>query len=64
MAQSGAVRPPAIRILLEGLRADRLSVPVRQVNGTCRLELLEGVVLTFPEKSIRLRRLPLACLSR
>jgi predicted nuclease of predicted toxin-antitoxin system len=60
LAVSGASRPSTIRIRIEGLNGRALAELLMRVWPEMGVTLEEGAVATITERSIRLRRLPIA----
>ena len=59
LALSGSERPSAVRIRIQGLRADNLSEIIQQLLRMHGEELRSGAVISVTETRVRLRRLPL-----
>lgn len=58
LALSGAKGPSVIRIRIEGLRAEKLSLLLLNVLQICRADLLTGAMVSVTESGARVRRLP------
>jgi predicted nuclease of predicted toxin-antitoxin system len=56
---SGAAGPSAIRIRIEGLRAERLASLLVDVLKLCEDDLSQGAMVSVTEHGVRVRRLPL-----
>ena len=59
LALSSARSPSVIRIRIEGLRGEGLTILLQQVLKQCNEDLELGAVVTVQENRIRIRRLPL-----
>jgi predicted nuclease of predicted toxin-antitoxin system len=59
LALSGATAPSVIRIRVEGLRSEALSLLLQAVIERCAQDLECGAAVTVQEKRLRIRRLPL-----
>lgn len=59
LALSGASGPSVIRVRIEGLRAEALTILLQRVLNTWVEELETGCMLTVQTDRIRARRLPL-----
>lgn len=59
MAFSGAMTPSVIRIRIEGLRAETLTLLLQEILQSCMKDLEEGVLITVQPSRLRIRRLPL-----
>lgn len=59
LAVSGAPRPSAVRIRIEGLDAIRLSELIVRIWPQIEAELEQGIAATVDGRKIRFRRLPL-----
>jgi predicted nuclease of predicted toxin-antitoxin system len=64
MALSGATQPSVIRFRIQGLRGEELSQLLLDVLRSCADDLANGSLVSVQEEGIRLRRLPLARLTR
>ncbi|KAF0246351.1 MAG: hypothetical protein FD180_839 [Planctomycetota bacterium] len=60
MALSGASRPSVVRIRIEGLRGEALSLLVQNVAAKCGKELAAGALISVEPGRIRVRRLPIS----
>ena len=59
LATSGDNKPSVIRILIEGLKVDKLAGIIESILESVKEELLNGVAISVTEKGIRVRQLPL-----
>ena len=59
LALSGADAPSAIRIRVEGLRAEAAAELIQKVLVLCRDDVAKGCLASVQEDRIRLRRLPI-----
>ena len=60
MALSGARKPAVVRIRIEGLKAEGLSLLMQAVLARCTADLGAGALVTVDPAGIRIRRLPIA----
>lgn len=58
LAISRAKEPSVIRIRIEGLRADDVSLLIRYVLSECKDDLKPGAMVSVSKTQVRVRRLP------
>jgi predicted nuclease of predicted toxin-antitoxin system len=60
LALSSARKPSVIRIRIEGLNAEALSLLIQNVIEQCAGDLNKGAIVSVREHQIRVRRLPIS----
>lgn len=59
LAFAGAIGPSAIRVRIEGLRAEELANLLTKALEVCSEEVRQGAMVSVTDNGVRVRRLPL-----